>query len=520
MKPRSIALALFALVVMLAAAIGGLLKKWPREPGPPPELVPPSWAEYRTSTGHTRHVGKEKIACTACHDYAKSGFANVELAKCAGCHAKEAAQSHHGGKMNTGCLTCHTFSPKSPPTCVGCHTGAHETASAPLVSVHATAPCKDCHRVHERPAVKDADCTGCHEKVTLRHAEHTAGASCRDCHRGHEPAAHALETCAGCHETPKGPRPAGHDSCSTCHKPHDFANVGSFTCSGCHAHAKEATLASALTALHRACTNCHTPHNPTNTAGSCRACHAGVHVEHGKQGACTNCHKPHADDLDVSVAACTSCHRDVAKSDKGAHDGKAPCTACHEAHRFSPPDPKSICTTCHTRQATLVGLNRSHSECTNCHGTNAHEPQAAPPCATCHERERATAPPGHQACTGCHDAHGATVPPLKSCASCHKKESATPHGGLPGGCETCHRPHGDSHKPELALAPPPCVSCHAPKKLPGLHAVDQHAACANCHEPHGPPRDDRATCTGSCHADKRDHEKGAPVCSGCHPFAR
>jgi hypothetical protein len=70
--------------------------------------------------------------------------------------------------------------------------------------------------------------------------------------------------------------------------------------------------------------------------------------------------------------------------------------------------------------------------------------------------------------------------------------------------------------------PPGCATCHDKAKLPGLHGVAAHGsgACATCHTPHGPPRSDRATCTGSCHADKRTHQPDAAVCKGCHLFRR
>jgi hypothetical protein len=35
---------------------------------------------------------------------------------------------------------------------------------------------------------------------------------------------------------------------------------------------------------------------------------------------------------------------------------------------------------------------------------------------------------------------------------------------------------------------------------------------------HFPPRADRATCTGSCHADRRNHQPDAKICTGCHVF--
>jgi hypothetical protein len=139
----------------------------------------------------------------------------------------------------------------------------------------------------------------------------------------------------------------------------------------------------------------------------------------------------------------------------------------------------------------------------------------APPaaCGTCHAAEQASAPAGHQRCVGCHEPHA--TQPTPACTTCHAKMNGEPHTTIQGGCATCHRPHGPGGLP----APPDCKTCHAPGTLPALHAAPGHAACASCHvSPHEPPREDRAGCTGTCHVDKRDHQPGAPVCSGCHVF--
>lgn len=519
MARRSAAFTILAVAVMVAAAAIGLFVVWPREKAnPPAELVPSSWAEYRTSRGHELHVSEQRIECGACHDFRKSGFAPVELARCRGCHEQQATRTHHGGSMNTGCLTCHAFSPRASSTCKSCHTAERTTQSAPLVSVHASVGCDECHRVHQPLSPTSAECSKCHENISARHAGHVSSGACPDCHRPHEPAKAALGSCAGCHSQPKGPKPAGHDSCITCHAPHDFTGASFRVCAGCHA--KQSVLVSAPTPEHRACTSCHKPHDPSATANSCAGCHKGVHVDHGRESACVRCHEPHGGRDDVTIAPCVSCHGKIAQSDTGAHAEGTACTACHAKHGFASVDRKTLCVGCHARELALVSANRAHEDCTRCHGRSVHEPHSAPACASCHQRESATAPSGHRACADCHDAHGATVPPLKSCASCHRKESTSKHGSLPGGCVACHRAHGDSQAPPRPLAAPTCVSCHAPKKLPGLHAVTGHLNCLKCHDAHGPPRDDRATCTGPCHADKREHEKEAAACSGCHVFAR
>jgi hypothetical protein len=71
-------------------------------------------------------------------------------------------------------------------------------------------------------------------------------------------------------------------------------------------------------------------------------------------------------------------------------------------------------------------------------------------------------------------------------------------------------------------APPPCASCHTQQRKPaGLHASKGHATCASCHRSHEQaPRDDRASCTTSCHVDKQAHEPSAVRCATCHPFKK
>ena len=88
-----------------------------------------------------------------------------------------------------------------------------------------------------------------------------------------------------------------------------------------------------------------------------------------------------------------------------------------------------------------------------------------------------------------------------ACASCHDDVAATKAAGphAPIGCESCHGPlarHADdpqSQQPELPVATPLCVGCHAanvarpasfPQVDPPEHA--QGEACDGCHSPHDP----------------------------------
>ena len=88
------------------------------------------------------------------------------------------------------------------------------------------------------------------------------------------------------------------------------------------------------------------------------------------------------------------------------------------------------------------------------------------------------------------------------------------HGLIDGGCKNCHRPHG----PGGHAKPPGCTSCHAPKELPALHAVDEHRECLSCHKGHSLRKSTRETCLAKCHEKHIDHEPVAKICTGCHPF--
>jgi hypothetical protein len=518
-KRWAAAIALLALLVIAAVVAGvGLSRRLAQAPSSAaPVIVPAAWAEYRTSLGHTQHVGRANVECKDCHDYARDGFKNPGPAPCARCHAKEAARLLAGGvtKM-TDCLTCHAFAPAQVvPTCIGCH-AEPEGRFAAIKTTHATTDCVQCHSPHGDPTIVAAACASCHTEVAPEHAAHAGSAGCADCHKPHAPAASALTECRTCHEASVGHQPAGHDSCLGCHKPHAFA-ASPRVCADCHEAEAKATFLAARVPAHAACTSCHAPHAPGAAAASCIGCHAEINVSHGGKTDCITCHEPHAGDVTATASACTSCHVKIAGKDNGAHAGGIVCTSCHKPHAFDPPQNKvALCASCHANEETRVATNPGHTDCASCHGPSAHAPKTTLTCATCHGREQASAPKGHQACLGCHEPHSGKSLPAATCASCHADKTGGPHDALKNKCETCHRPHGPGGIPK----PPACTTCHADGPLPALHTVPAHNECASCHSPHRPAPSSRATCTGSCHADRRNHQPQAQVCTGCHVFTK
>ena len=518
MTRSKLVLTILVIVATAGAAIAAFVVFFlPRATGVPAHLVPPSWVEYRESAGHKSHVGRDDVACKDCHAYEKEGFKNPGTGPCVKCHDKQAAHAHKGGaEKKTDCLTCHAFAPNVvTPTCISCHAQAEGTLAS--IVQHKTTACAGCHKPHGDPATVTKDCSssGCHVDVNAaRHAKHAGSKDCVDCHKPHTPGVAARATCGGCHQTPAGPKPAGHDSCMTCHKPHDFVAGGSNACVGCHT-AKPTLLASTV-APHAVCTSCHTPHAPAAAAGACTSCHGGIRVGHAGKTACIGCHAPHSGNPNARASTCTSCHQKIATNDKGAHAGGVACAGCHQGHDFAVPAKGPLCATCHTNEVALVATNKGHSDCASCHGASTHKPTSGLACATCHKAEAASAPRGHQKCGGCHQPHSGARTAQTACASCHANQTKGPHANVKGACESCHRAHG----PKGIAGPPSCASCHQRATLPALHAVASHATCTQCHSSHAPPRNDRATCTGSCHANKRDHQPQAQVCTGCHVFRK
>jgi hypothetical protein len=475
-------------------------------------MVPPSWAEFRTSSGHKAHVGKANIACSDCHGLETNGFTSPGAAICNRCHQDQSAHTHTGGARKTDCLACHSFAPRPAPTCIGCHEAAQGTHAK--IAQHATVECRECHEPHRTPSIAPKACTSCHEERALSHATHAQSKDCQDCHHAHEPARAAAQSCASCHERPAGPKPAGHDSCLSCHKPHDFVAQSGRVCVGCHG--VKPTLVATTAPAHTRCTSCHMPHAPAQAASSCAGCHDQVHVVHAGKQACIGCHSPHGGDANAKANSCTSCHAQVAASDTGAHAaGRTACTSCHKPHDFPAPARGALCQSCHGDETRLASDNRGHQDCTSCHGASAHHPASAPACSTCHTKEAGSAPRGHLQCGSCHEPHGGgRVPQAVSCTSCHANKASALHANLQGGCETCHRPHG----PNGVATPPPCASCHERRTLPALHALAPHGDCSQCHSSHGPPRSDRETCTSTCHLARRNHQPTAQICTGCHVF--
>lgn len=109
----------------------------------------------------------------------------------------------------------------------------------------------------------------------------------------------------------------------------------------------------------------------------------------------------------------------------------------------------------------------------------------------------------------CSECHAAGYRPPDSCAECHRIDTKAPMMSME--CADCHTKTFEA-QPVAA-----CGECHGTPK--GLHRKGGHPdlSCTECHRPHSWAVTGRDTCL-SCHEDKKDHNKAAGACAGCHAF--
>jgi hypothetical protein len=479
----------------------------------PLQTVPDSYHLARPAPGHQQHLatglirrdgglvesGSKQVRCRDCHALEDAGFSAPTDAVCRTCHEDQQRQHHpfDAGASTLGCLTCHPFMAKTLParfepwTCFECHDKAQGDLAP--ITVH-RARCEACHRPHEAPFTKAADCSTCHE-VSLTHGAKgpTLADTCMKCHPHHTEASVASGQCVTCHTkptmtaaarvAPEALFPKGHPGCGACHEAHRFEKGAVKGCETCHRGQPVVAVW-----MHEACTDCHRPHAPKSQAIGCTdGCHRDEVVKHPKSvegQACTGCHEAHAPG-DRLAKPCVACHDTAPFTARVVHGERVTCDDCHAPHDAKP---------------------RSDAECRGCH--QARFAEVALVTVTPGAKLK-----GHQDCGACHATlpHGAPGATPKPCLECHAAR-APPQKGHDG-CESCH----ESHSGAVVKT---CTACHAPAKLPALHAEKDHQRCEACHTPHTPePGAGPATCR-SCHQrlDQKNHPTPPAQCTGCHLF--
>lgn len=523
--------------------------------GPNPACVDCHKAGGEAQSLAKKHHNTANATCNACH--APHGEPKIALADCTTCHTGVGVR--HGNRVVAKTDSDAGVDAVAPLGWDAGH-GVREAGApvAAFVADAAGAPaptgveaeklaeskvgvCSSCHLPHT--AAKDAadNCQNCHVTNAAKAPElawlakqapkvrpsgpGVAGhKACTVCHLPHEAYKEAVKPCVGCHEPKKAvTQIKGHAECKGCHTPHAPLEAPS-ACATCHKN--HPALAATKVAQHDKCSSCHDVHTPTaSPANACEKCHDKIHPNHpvalakGGKSACVGCHTPHPSASNQIVRACSSCHQNIATSDTKVH-ATASCGTCHKKHEGFKLTGlgAAFCKTCHSGQSAKV--NKGHAECKSCHG-GPHNPVRQIVCGKCHDAEANTAPKGHSSCATCHEPHsgsfvvGQGKTGTAFCVTCHSNKPATPHGSIPTGCASCHRPHG----PKGPASVPACLSCHSMDKLTGLHKAKTHAAnCTGCHGGHSKPSADRVTCTSKCHTNMKGHQPDATGCKGCHNF--
>lgn len=214
------------------------------------------------------HAGRYGEKCDSCHeqvkwrpgrfDHSKTHFplrGAHEKVKCDSCHTGNL----HRDKLATTCVSCHRkqdpHQGKLGERCERCHGETdwrksvsfdHDLSRFPLVGLHATVPCEECHR---SPTYK-GEPTVC-EKCHRDYHQGRLGGRCADCHNPNGwsrwrfdharqtawplTGAHQKLVCEACHKAPSPPTLKLATDCYSCHRaadPHG-GNYGR-SCERCH----------------------------------------------------------------------------------------------------------------------------------------------------------------------------------------------------------------------------------------------------------------------------------------------
>jgi hypothetical protein len=339
------------------------------------------------------------VACRSCHPSVR--FANTSK-ECRDCHSDV-----HRGELGTTCERCH-----SPQTwLVPDMPQRHAQTRFPLVGVHLTVACEECHlnqQKHEYVHVP-TECFSCHKQqyqATLSPAHVAAGfgTDCVSCHSINS------RTWGGSfdHSRTGFPLTGAHLSlpCNRCHLSNRFGAIPA-QCVNCHQgeYANSKDPPHAASAFPTDCVSCHTTlawhpatfdHNRTafpltgsHAAVPCVQCHKNGQYK-GTPAQCVNCHQG---DFNASVnpphvasafpTNCVSCHTTLAWKPATFDHNSTPfpltgghttvtCAQCHVNNVYA--GLTTDCYTCHTttfRSATTpVPHTGFPTACTSCHTTN------------------------------------------------------------------------------------------------------------------------------------------------------
>ncbi|MFH0736087.1 MAG: hypothetical protein V1773_16655 [bacterium] len=431
------------------------------------------------------HGKNFEVECSNCHqtdswkvdltktsfDHKTTGFALMgqhSNTSCLNCH-----KTLEFNQVNNLCYQCHKDVHENTlgKECQRCHqpsswivekiTDIHQNSRFPLIGVHRTADCNQCHASVSglRFDPIGIDCYDCHKKEYERTANpnHIAAGFSKDCNECHNINSSQWNTTSVVHDF--FPLTGGHNlaNCFACHKQNDFTGL-STECNSCHQNNFNNTTNPSHIALNfdaANCSECHTTNpgwQPVNfTIHNSYYQLLGAHVN----VTCNNCHN---NNYSATLPqTCFGCHvndyNNVIEPPHAASNFSTDCTTCHNQNTWKPSS--------FNHDATYFpiysGKHKSEwTKCSDCH-TNTSNYQVFE-CINCHEHNKIDTDEKHGSVSGYNYQSNA-------CYACH-----------PTGSEENAFNHSTSNFPLTgAHLNTECIACHS-SGYQGTSSV-----CVDCH---------------------------------------
>jgi len=208
---------------------------------------------HKNDDSHKGHYGKKCNDCHTTSRWSKSKFDhNKTDFSLKGKHSKLICTDCHKDrldkKLKTDCLACHkkddVHKGKQGKQCANCHNEKswnnnvrfdHDLSHFPLIGMHATAACDECHLTADYRAAS-TDCNQCHAADDVHKTR--LGTDCHSCHNpnswknwlfDHDKAtdftidgAHKKLGCYDCHKTSSDGKLDASGDCIACHRRDDI----------------------------------------------------------------------------------------------------------------------------------------------------------------------------------------------------------------------------------------------------------------------------------------------------------
>lgn len=194
--------------------------------------------DHKKSTEFPLKGKHSDLICSACH---RGELDKEDLSvECHSCHLNDDV---HNGQEGKQCQRCHNEIGWSDRVIFD-----HDITHFPLLGMHATAPCEECH-ISATFRNTESDCYTCHKDDDEHKA--TLGPDCRQCHNPNEwglwifdhnkqtefklDGSHENPPCESCHTRPVRNKINQSSSCHACHE-YDDVHQGRFgrQCGRCH----------------------------------------------------------------------------------------------------------------------------------------------------------------------------------------------------------------------------------------------------------------------------------------------